>query len=129
MQFPIPTSKKPDMFIVCIERKIKSIIELTVPNEDNNDAAQLWTDEGYEGLVKDCENSGWEVVHFPVELGCRGFASLRMKGWLLRLGLSHRKMNKISKYIQLTVEKASHWIWLILLISGDSLTFRYSTDR
>ena len=80
--------------------------------EDNIDAAQLRKDERYESLVKDCENSKWQVVHFPVDVGYRGFVSHRMKGWLLTLGLSHRKVNIVSKDIQEKVEKASHWMWL-----------------
>ena len=88
-----------------------NIIELTVPLEANIDAAQLRKDERYEGLVKDCEDSGWQYVHLPVEVGCRGFVSHRIKGWLLTLGLSHRKVNKVLKDIQETVEKASHFIW------------------
>ena len=86
-----------------------NIIELTVPHEDNIDAAQLRKDERYEGLVKDCENSGlWKVSHFPVQVGCRGFVSHRMKGWLLTLRLNqrpYRKENNVSKGIQETVEK------------------------
>ena len=73
-----------------------------MPHEDNIDAAQLRKDERYESLF--CEYFGWQVVHFHVQVGCRGFD--RMKGWLLTLGLSHVKVNKVLKDIQETVEKA-----------------------
>ena len=86
-----------------------NIIELTVPHEDNINTAHLWKDEHYEGLVKYCESSGWKVVDFHMEVGCRGFVSHIMKGWLLTLGLSNKKVNKVLKDIQETVEKASHW--------------------
>ena len=33
-------------------------------------------------------DSGWKIVHFPVEVGCRGFVSHRITGLLLTLGLS-----------------------------------------
>ena len=71
-----------------------------MPHEDSIIAAHLRKDERYEGLVKDCEDSGWQGFHFPVEVGCREFVSHRMKGWLLKLGLNRRKVNKVSKDIQ-----------------------------
>ena len=74
-----------------------------MPHEDNIDVTQVRKDERYEGMVKDCGNSGWQVVQFLVEVGCRGFYSHRMKGWLLTLGLSHRKVNKVSNGIQYAI--------------------------
>ena len=35
-----------------------------VPHEDNIDAAQLRKYESNEGLVKDCENYGWQIVSY-----------------------------------------------------------------
>ena len=110
--FPIPTRKKPDIVIWCKERKIVYLVELTVPHEDNIDVAQLRKDERYEYLVEDCEEAGWMTVHYPVEVGCRGFVGNRLKQWLLSVGLSHRQISKVIKEIQCVVEKASHWIWL-----------------
>ena len=39
--FPIPTSKKPDIVVWCADRKIVYLVELTVPHEDNIEAAYL----------------------------------------------------------------------------------------
>ena len=72
-----------------------NIIELAAPHEDNVDAAQLRKDERYEGLVNNCEDAGWPAAYFSVEVGCKGFADHRMKRWLLRLGVSDRKVSKV----------------------------------
>ena len=74
--FPIPTRKKPDIVIWCEDRKIVHLVELTVPHEDNIDDAQVRKDERYEHLLENCEDAGWSAVHFPVEVGCRGFIGL-----------------------------------------------------
>ena len=39
--FPIPTPKKPDIVVWCTERKVVYLVELTVPHEDNIEAASI----------------------------------------------------------------------------------------
>ena len=110
--FPIPTQKKPDIVVWCAERKIIHLVELTVPHEDNIDAAQERKDERYKGLLEECEEENWSATHLSVEVGCRGFIGERLRRWLTRIGLNSRQKNSTMKEIQETVEKASHWIWL-----------------
>ena len=110
--FPIPTSKKPDMVVWCPERKIVYLVELTVPHEDNIDAARERKDDRYEKLVEECEEAGWSAAHFSVEVGCRGFVGERLRKWFLKIGLNNRQINGTIQQLQSTVEKASHWIWL-----------------
>ena len=88
------------------------LVELTVPPEDNIDAAQVRKDERYEQLLEECEDSNWTATHLSVEVGCRGFIGNRLRKWLSTIGLSPRQANNAMKRIQETVEKASHWIWL-----------------
>ena len=95
----------------CEDRKVVQLVELTVPHEDNIDAAQGRKDERYEHLLEDCGDAGWSAVHVSVEVGCRGFISNRLRRWLLLMGLTHHQANTTMKEIQATVEKASHWIW------------------
>lgn len=110
--FPIPTSKKPDIFLWCTEAKVLHLVELTVPHEDNIDAAKDRKDKRYSELLNECEEAGWTADHFSIEVGCRGFVGNRMRKWLSVIGLPKTKRISIIKEIQETVEKASHWIWL-----------------
>ena len=110
--FPIPTAKKPDIVIWCTENKTLHLAELTVPHEDNIDAAKDRKDERYAQLLDQCEEAGWSAEHFSIEVGCRGFVGHRMRQWLALIGLPNCKINKLIREIQETVEKASHWIWL-----------------
>ena len=88
------------------------LAELTVPHEDNIDAAKDRKDERYAQLLDQCEEAGWSAEHFSIEVGCRGFVGHRMRQWLALIGLPNCKINKLIREIQETVEKASHWIWL-----------------
>ena len=110
--FPIQTSKRPDLVIWCAEEKLVHLIELTVPYEDNIQDAHERKEARYEELVNECEEAGWHVEYFPVEVGCRGFIAPSLRKWLNVAGLSLKKGNAVVKVIQETVEKASHWIWL-----------------
>ena len=110
--FPIPTPKKPDIVVWSAERKIVYLVELTVPHEDNIEAAHIRKDDRYEKLLKECEEAGWEASHFSVEVGCRGFIGERLRKWFKTIGLSNPEISITTKEIQHTVEKASHWIWL-----------------
>ena len=110
--FPIPTQKKPDIVIWSDELKTVYLIELTVPHEDNIDAAQTRKDERYEKLLDECEENGWSAKHFPIEVGCRGFIGHRLKNLFHFVGLKRKDERKVLRQIEETVEKASHWIWL-----------------
>ena len=110
--FPIPTALKPDIVIWSEERKDVYLIELTVPHEDNIDAAQIRKDERYANLLTECEENGWMAKHFPIEVGCRGFIGNRLRDLLHFIGIKQTEMRKVMKNIEETVEKASHWVWL-----------------
>ena len=45
--FPIPTPKKPDIVVWCPGRKVVMLVELTVPHEDNIEAARIRKDARY----------------------------------------------------------------------------------
>ena len=110
--FPIPTQKKPDIVVWCAERKIVHLVELTVPHEDNIDAARDRKDKRYEGLLEELEEENWCATHLSVEVGCRGFIGERLRKWFNIIGLKNAQKNAAMREIQETVEKASHWIWL-----------------
>ncbi|XP_066915397.1 uncharacterized protein [Clytia hemisphaerica] len=110
--FPIPTALKPDIVIWSEERTIVYLIELTVPHEDNIDAAQIRKDERYANLLTECEENGWVAKHFPIEVGCRGFIGNRLRDLPHFIGIKQAEMRKVMRKIEETVEKASHWVWL-----------------
>ena len=94
------------------ERKMLELVELTVPYEENIDAARDRKEERYHDLVEECKAEGWKTWHSPIEIGCRGFVGLRFKKWFLGLGFSQKNTKDVMKRIQETTEKASHWIWI-----------------
>ena len=94
------------------EGKQLHIVELTVPHEDNIMNAHERKEARYEELVHECEEAGWRVEYFPVEVGCRGYIAPSVRKWLSAAGLRLRKRNEVMKVLQQTVEKASHWIWI-----------------
>lgn len=110
--FPIPSTKKPDLVIWNEEEKEVHLVELTVPHEDNISTAHERKEDRYEALVEECEEAGWKATHFPVEVGCRGFIAMSVRKWLKTAGLGPKKENAVTKELQETVEKASHWIWV-----------------
>ena len=87
-------------------------MELAVPHEDTISSAHERKDNRYEALVGECEEAGWKAKHFPVEVGCRGFIATSVTKWMRVAGLRPKKRHTITKDLQATVEKASHWIWL-----------------
>ena len=110
--FLIPTVLKPDIFIWCDEKKMLELVELTVPHEDNMEAARIRKEIRYEDLVKDCKEAGWKAWHSPIEIGCRGFVGVGFRHWLLKTGFTSREAAKLMTKCQETAEKASHWVWL-----------------
>ena len=73
-QLPVETAiKRPGMVIWCKEEMEVHIVELTVPHEDNVAAAHERKEARYEGLMDKCAEEGWKPLHFPIEVGCRGF--------------------------------------------------------
>ena len=68
--FLIPTVLKPDIFIWCDEKNMLELVELTVPHEDNMEAARIRKEIRSEDLVKDCKEAGWKAWQGPIEISC-----------------------------------------------------------
>ena len=110
--FPIPITKKPDIVVCCAERKRVHLVELTVPHEDNIEAARERKNARYEKLLVECEDVGWNTTHLSVKVRCKGFVRVRLRKWFAAIGLNNREKSNALKEIQEAVEKASYWIWL-----------------
>ena len=63
-------------------------------------------------MLNECTEAVWKALHFPIEVGCRGFVGNSVRRWLKIAGLGHRESNRVVRKVQETVERASHWIWL-----------------
>lgn len=76
------TSLRPDIVLWLVVEKHVLLAELTVPWEQGIQEAykrkKLW----YAELVAECQEKGWRATTYPVEVGCRGFASLSTKRFL-----------------------------------------------
>ena len=83
-----------------------------VPHEDTVSLVHEQKDSRYEALVGECEEAGWKATHFPFEFGCRGFIVTSITKWMRVAGHGPTKRNIMTKALQETVEKASHWIWV-----------------
>ena len=78
----IPTTKQPDLVIWNEEEKEVHLVKLTVPYEDNINSVHERKDNRYEAPVEECEEAWWKAMHFPVEVGCRGFIATRVTKWV-----------------------------------------------
>ena len=83
-----------------------------MPHEDNIKVAHEQKDNRYQALIEECKEAGWKTIHFPVEVGCRGFIASSMIKLMRMVGLGPKKEKALMKALQETVEKACHWIWL-----------------
>ena len=92
--------------ILSEEEKEVHLVELTVPHEDNISSAHERKENRYDALVGECEEAGWRAV------GCRGYIATSITKWMRVAGLCTKKGNILTKALQETVERASHWIWV-----------------
>ena len=61
---------RPDIVLWTPHMRRLIIIELTVPWEDHLQEANERKREKYQDLVMECEEKGWKVELWPVEVGC-----------------------------------------------------------
>ena len=83
-----------------------------MPHEDNVSSSHERKDSRYEALVGECGEAGWKATHFPVQVGCRGFIATSITKWMTVAGLGPKKRHFMTKALQETVEKDSHWVWV-----------------
>ena len=106
------TQLRPDIVAWSSSTKTALIIELTVCDEANMMKAHERKTMKYEDLQLHCEERGWATSVYPVEVGCRGFASHSLLSTLRRLGITRISGNKLEKTACSIAERASFHIWL-----------------
>jgi len=68
------TTRHPDMVLWSKKAHTGVIIELTIPWEENIEAAHERKMLKYQELTSDCREKGWKTWCMAIEVGCRGFA-------------------------------------------------------
>ena len=71
-----------------------SIIELTVPSEENVEAAGERKKTKYATIREEGKANGWNVRVWAVEIGCRGFPAASMASFLKDIGIRGSERTK-----------------------------------
>ena len=105
------TNLRPDIVLLSRRTKQLAIVELTVPWETRMEEAHERKLTKYQQLVWECKDKGWKAWNFPVEIGCRGFASNSLWRALGRLGISGQNRRTLIAKAGDQAERASSWLW------------------
>ena len=108
----VVTAKRPDVAIYSTTEKKCVVIELTVPAEENFAQANSRKKCKYADLIHECQEAGWEVKYFPVEVGSRGFTNQTLRSCFKYLDLSNKETRKAIDDISKTALRATYTIWL-----------------
>ena len=115
---PFPTeiletsAYRPDGVIWSMSRKIVIWIELTCPWEENMTIRHLEKRAKYNQLRIDCQNKGWKVHPFEVEVGCRGYTAESFQYALKKLGFSRSELKALKFTVEKTARSCSHAIFV-----------------
>ena len=107
-EFPseiVVTNKGPDIVIWSAKTKQAVLLELTVQWEERTEEAYERKNLKYQELVKDCQQNGWKIWFFSVEVGCRGFVRQSMWRALRAIGITG------AGGLCRETETASLWLW------------------
>ena len=109
----LSTDQRPDIIIWSRNTKMVLLIELTVPADENIQAANIRKKARYEKLSHEINsvNSGWNTKIITIEVGARGFVAKSMNSCLRKLGFTTHSSSLICKRISLVVARCSHHIW------------------
>ena len=86
-------------------------IELTVSAEDFAQANSRKKCK-YADLISECQEAGWEVKYFPVEVGSRGFTKQTVRSCFKYLDLSNKETRKAIDYISKAALRATYTVCL-----------------
>ena len=108
----VVTAKRPDVTIYSTSEKKCVVIELTVPAEENLAQANNRKKCKYADLIHECQEAGWDVRYFPVEVGSRGFTNQTLRACFKYLDLSNKEIRLAIDEISKTALRATYTIWL-----------------
>jgi hypothetical protein len=116
----VSTSERPDVII--FSKAIKTVIwgELTVPLEENIEAASNRKSNKYSksdtksnelSLADECKRNGWVVHDFTFEVGSLGWVAHSTRQFLYKLGFRSSHLNWLVKRISKVTMRSSYLIW------------------
>ncbi|XP_063959287.1 uncharacterized protein LOC135154967 [Lytechinus pictus] len=113
MTFPseiVTTNMRPDMVVWSKQSKSVILCKLTVPWEEKIETAHEYKTSKYAGLILECKKRGWKVDYYPVEIGCRGYATKSLHFFLSRMGITNRR--KLALELMEIATRSSAWFWI-----------------
>jgi hypothetical protein len=107
------TNQRPDIVIWSINAKKVLLVELTVPCDENIEAAQTRKTGRYTQLSSDINSTtDWNSTIITIEVGARGFVARTMSSFFRRIGFTTQSASALCKSISLVTARCSHHIWL-----------------
>ncbi|KAI8522085.1 hypothetical protein Bbelb_018390 [Branchiostoma belcheri] len=88
------TTLRPDIVLWSSVQKTVLVIELTIPWEENIQAAYERKKLKYQELVQQCAENGWRSLLYPVEVGCRGFVGTSLTRLCRDLSIGQKQLVK-----------------------------------
>ena len=114
----VDTTLRPDVIIYSKTMKIIIWGELTVPLEENMNAAATRKRKRYSLSTKDklslteqCKRNGWTVHDFTFEVGSLGWTGHSTRRFLSKLGFKNSQLKWIRKRIERITQRSSYLIW------------------
>ena len=113
----IDTDKRPDIMIYSKSAKIITWGELTVPLEENMNAASTRKRNRYSvskeklSLADQCRRNGWTVQDFTFEVGALGYTGHSTRRFLSKLGFKNSQLKWIRHRITKVTQRSSYLIW------------------
>ena len=68
------------------------VLELTVPVEENFAQANSRKEFKYANPIQECQEAGWEVNYFPVEVVSRGLTNQTLRSCFKYLDLCNKEL-------------------------------------
>jgi len=116
----VSTSERPDIIIYSKSAKIVIWGELTVPLEENIEAASIRKFNKYSksdakknelSLADECRRNGWTVHDFTFEVGSLGWVAHSTRRFLSKLGFKSSHLKWLLKRMSKITMRSSYLIW------------------
>ena len=91
------TSQRPDLVIVNRAEKKITLLELSIPFEQNIETTHQYKTDRYSNLIVDIESNGFNVKYYAIEIGSRGYINTSNIQRLKSFIHSHCKDSKLSE--------------------------------
>ncbi|XP_078619211.1 uncharacterized protein LOC144886452 [Branchiostoma floridae x Branchiostoma japonicum] len=91
------TSRRPDLVVWSEVHKTVIIVELTVPWEENMQSAYERKKLKDPDLTDESKQSGWKVLLYPVEVGCRGFPGSSLARFYREMAIANKLLRNMAE--------------------------------